>query len=182
LTVINFVYFAQIAGSLALILTLVFVAVQVRQHNVASRARTVQSSVEFWTRFYSSVLEAESGAAFAKGASGKNDLSTHEFAQFFVVCRNALLGAENLLYQYREGLMDEESCSGYTAYLRDYVANYPGFRAMWKLTRSTYGKELRAFIDEQVAAAPVARQTSLRGHWRELAVAELGEELPDHPN
>ena len=173
MTLMTFVYFAQIAGSIALILTLIFVGVQVRQHTVAARAATFQSSVEFWTRFYTDLMEANANAAFAKGASGSTELNSAEFSRFYIVCRNALLGAENSLFQYREGLMDKDAFLGSNNFFRENVLSTPGFLAMWKLTRSNYGLELRTFIDEQIATSPKRGQTSMRERWHVIVANTL---------
>lgn len=175
MTMADFVSISQIAGSAALIFTLIFVAAQVRQHTVASRARAFQASAEFWTRFNASLIDVDAGEAYAKGASGNHELGVEEFSRFSIVCRNALLGAENGLYQVREGLMNEDTFLGSTSFFRENVLRSPGFRAMWKLTRHHYGQEFRTFVDEQITVAAKTKGVSMREKWIELLAEELRE-------
>ena len=80
---------------------------------------------------------------------------------------------KNSLFQYREGLMDKDAFLGSNNFFRENVLSTPGFLAMWKLTRSNDGLELRTFIDEQIATSPKRGQTSMRERWHVIVANTL---------
>ena len=72
-----------------------------------------------------------------------------------MMCRMSLLSAEDSFLQHRAGLMEEAAYASFVAGVRSLTAAFPGLRAGWRMSRSQYGTEFAAFMDNIVSATPV---------------------------
>lgn len=164
----HLVYFAQIAGSAALIFSLIFVGVQVRQNTVASRARTMQSVYDQITNYNLSFLDDDVAAATAKASSGKYKLQIDEFSKFFINCRNSLFMSQNSFYQYRMGLIDRDAFESMRLGMREHLYCTRGFRALWKTVRHLYSKDFRTYIDKEIEKSEGSETTSYFAEWHKI--------------
>jgi hypothetical protein len=163
---------AQIAGSVAVVASLIFVAVSIRHNTTTARARTLQANLMFWQDFFARMADPESGRVYARGASGRHDLTAEEFGQFFFQCRTIFMGCENQHYQFTQGLIDADAYRGYEATIREQIATQPGVRAMWSLQRHSYGTTFQRFFDDQIARAERHKDRSIRSRWKEALQRE----------
>ena len=159
---------ANLIGSIAVVASLIFVGLQIRQSTKANRASTLQMNADYWLTHIATLADDRFSALYSKGALGRENLDTSEFRQFFLLCRITFMGLENQHYQYRTGLLDDDAYRGYEATIREQIAAFPGMRAMWQLVKHTYGTEFVRFLDAQIANAPTHDHGSVYRRWREL--------------
>lgn len=156
---------SQIAGTVAVILSLIFVGVQIRHNTMTARASALQLNAEYCQNFFAIMGDPKYGKSYSRGALGRADLSGDEFGQFFFLCRAIFMGCENQHDQYRAGLIDTDAYTGYEATIREQIAAFPGVRAVWQLVRRTFGTDFRAFFDAQIASAAPCDPASVRTRW-----------------
>src|SRR5262249_15969647 len=90
-----------------------------------------------------------------------------EFAQFFLLCRTLLMGLENQRYQFQQGLIDKEAYAGFTVVMKEQIIAFPGVRAMWQLTRHSYGADFGRFLYQVMAETPIHQESAYK-KWKEL--------------
>jgi hypothetical protein len=164
----------QIIGGFAVVGSLIFVGLQIRQNTKSSRAATLQLNTDFWLNYMLTVADPKFRNIYAMGASGHDDLDQSQFGQFFLLCRASFMGLENQHYQYRYGLLDSGAYVGYQTTIREQVAAFPGIRAMWQLVRHAYGSHFVAFMDEQIAATDAHKSESAFQEWKILVGKQKG--------
>lgn len=161
----------QLAASLAVVGSLVFVGLQMRLSAIANRATALQMNADYWQSHLATLAERGNSAVYAKGASAHEPLSSEEFGRFFLLCRATFMGCENQHYQFRVGLIDSAAYAGYEMTIREQIAAFPGVRAMWALVRHSYGKEFAAFMDTQISRESAHQRSSAHERWSELVAA-----------
>jgi hypothetical protein len=164
----------QIIGGFAVVGSLIFVGLQIRQNTKSSRAATLQLNADYWLNYFSMIADPKFNAIYAKGSLGQADLEQSQFGQFFVLCRATFMGMENQHYQFRHGLLDSDAYTGYEITIREQIAAFPGIRAMWQIVRHTYSADFVDFMDKQVAMPSHSRESVFR-KWKELVANQKSE-------
>lgn len=78
-----------------------------------------------------------------------------------VVASLILVGCKKQHCQFRNCLIEWNAYQGYTATIREQIAAFLGFRAVWRLVRHTCAKDFAEFLDQQVASVPVDERASM---------------------
>ena len=138
---------AQVVGALGVIISLVYVALEVGQNTQALKAATFQEmaaqSVEIGLR---AVDDPEYGDFFIKAALTPDSLNELEDLRW-----NALLGGtfrqfENVHYQFSIGMLEPRMWKGYSAVITRF-ASTPGSKRWWAANREFYNEEFALYID-----------------------------------
>ena len=140
MTIADLAHIADIAAAIGIIGSMIFVGVQLRQNTRTVRSSTLQQNTDHWQSYHALLADPKFVATFAKGSRG-NDLEQIEFGQFFLLCRALLMGMENQHYQFQQGLIDKQAYAGFEVVMKEQIAAFPGIRAMWQLTRHSYGAD-----------------------------------------
>lgn len=174
MSLVEWASIGQIAGSLAVIASLIFVGLQLHQNTKATRATALQMNADYWLNYFALLADKQFSDVYSKGALGRVELEAGQFSQFFFLCRATFMGCENQHHQYLSGLLDEKAYRGYEATIREQIASFPGVRAMWQLVRHTYGAEFVKFLDKQIESADQHGKGSVHKQWRTLVEANSG--------
>lgn len=110
----------QVLGALGVVLSLIFVGLQVRQNTKSLRSSTLQRNTQLWVDWLMIIADPKFAAVYAKGSSGY-DLEAVEFRQFFLLCRALFMGMEDQHYQFRQGLLDRDAYLGYEIVVREQI-------------------------------------------------------------
>jgi hypothetical protein len=150
----------EVVGAIGVIVTLVYLAAQIRQNTKALNAATFQANTELWLDWYLGVAEAGASEAYGRGMTGRADLDARSFQRFFLICRSQFLVFENQYYQYRHGALEEGAFLGYEGIMKSATLAWPGMRAFWQINRHGYSPDFVAYVDgliEQTRAAAARR-------------------------
>jgi hypothetical protein len=137
----------EILGAGGVIITLVYLARQVRQNTRATRLATAQSisaAARDWNRPL--LLDRELAWTFQVGTEDPTKLDEKEQARFIELCFSLLRMFEDAHYQHQQGALDPDIWKGYEKLYAAY-AKAPGFQAYWKQRRETFRPEFREFIE-----------------------------------
>lgn len=163
---------ASIVSSAAVALSLVYVALQVRQAEKNQRALMQQGRAGRAWEGALRVADPALSVVFNKGMRRPQDLSADELDQFLSICRAAFLSGEDSFLQHKSGLLDRTAYASFVAGLRGYVAGSPGLRAAWRLTSQQYGPEYVAFMDAIMHSTPRAGEADALGRWKDVVQAD----------
>ncbi len=139
---------AEIAGAFGVILTLIYLAIQLRHNTKASQITAVQNSVENSARFSELVAENEDlGRAFWVGLFNPEELSASEMRSFISIV-NVFMRRESVaFYLHQEGTMPEELWTARVATITG-MLNQPGLKVYLGAVGESLPSDFRAFIEE----------------------------------
>lgn len=164
---------ASLISSVAVLISLIYLAIQVRQAERNQQASIRQGRA---TRAVDIILAAGDPAlseALPKGVAGDAAITPGEFNQFAAIYGAFLASAEDTYLQYREGLISDSLYASFTGSWRQTMAQ-PGVRALWRLRRGGFESGFAAFIDTLMRETELAAPGDLVSAWK----AEVAKEKP----
>jgi hypothetical protein len=138
----------DLLGGLGVIVTLIYLAIQIRQNTKSSRSQSYQaavSAVSDWSREVG--MNTESCRVLQAGSMDLESLSDVERAQFNLIMASLIRNCENIHYQHINGAIDANTWSGWAKRTRSVLAP-GGAQAWWRNNKSAYSPEFRRFVDE----------------------------------
>jgi hypothetical protein len=163
---------ASIVSSAAVALSLVYVALQVRQAEKNQRALMQQGRADRAWEGAFRVAEPTLSATFYKGMRQPQDLSADELDQFLSICRAAFLSSEDSFLQHKSGLLDRSAYASFVTGLKGYLAGAPGLRAAWRLNSNQFGADYVAFVDGLIRSTPRSAAADPLARWKEIVQSE----------
>jgi hypothetical protein len=134
----------QIVGALAVVVSLVYLAIQIRQSTRVMMAESARAAVAAVRDFNKSMIEDPSVAKiFRMGAENLSNLTIDERAQFAHVALNFFKTAEDLHYQYVRGTLDNDVWESWRTIVAVYATS-PGFREYWSSRSAFFTPAFRA--------------------------------------
>ena len=143
---------AQVVGGLAVIVSLAYVAYELRQNTVARETGARQQFGSLDLAYLAASLDpAVVARALAKQEQGEQ-LSSLEFSQLRHRQHVNFRVFENAHYQYKRGALDEGEWTRYREIIRVVICNDEPARSMWN--DFWFAAEFRAVVDEIRAGCP----------------------------
>jgi hypothetical protein len=140
----------EAAGAVAVVASLIYLALQIRQNTQEVRAAAVDSviaSIREWTR---PVIEnAEAAEIFYLGCQDPEQLDELQRYRFIAMVFTWLKTAENFHYKHQQGVLDPDVWNAWTVMLSAYIAQ-PGFQAYWRERRAPFTPAFGAWVDSIV--------------------------------
>jgi hypothetical protein len=161
----------SLVSGIAVLISLVYLALQVRQAEKNQRSLMNQGAV---TRGNSSLaLFAEPGLSdlYARAIAGETEFTSGEVYRLQTVMRISLLSFQDHFVQHRAGLIDQITYDNISVGVHRLFSRAV-FRAMWIDSRSGFAPELRALVDGFVADTPLAEPVDL-GAQLKARLAEI---------
>ena len=138
----------EVLGAAAVVATLGYLAIQIRQNSRAvknSAAQSMLSEANASLRVASS--DPSTARAVILGQTLFDDLSEGEKAQFLAWVFSWMRTIEQAYFQYLQGYIDEEIWEGHKAHHCQLI-NSPGIAAWWSSRKPFYSKKFQNYMDE----------------------------------
>jgi hypothetical protein len=137
-------------GGLAVVLTLIYLARQIRQNTASVQAATVQSAAqanaELMDRFGS---DPELLKFHLAGVQDFESLSPDDRARFSVIMGSIMHRGEGMVDQVERGLLPPENLEAAANRLRDTFAG-PGTIAWWERGKYVYAANFQRWVDDEI--------------------------------
>lgn len=162
----------EIFGGLAVVLSLVYVAAQLRQNTQALRraaSADAISAIRHWNDAL--IRDPEVGRIFTQGLTGIDSLSEADRIRFLTLMVNFFKTYEDLYYQYANGAMDPEVWAGWEQ-LGVMYFNTVGMRQYWNERRPIFSASFQRWMDSISDLPPAERNIA------EIASAGVTEPPP----
>lgn len=159
----------ELLGGIAVVASLVYLAVQIRQNTRTVRGSTLHHNTDLWTSMFFQLAEPGRAQAYVAGMTGSPDIRPLHYTQFFFICRAMFLGYENQYYQMRQGVLDPETYAGYQRSISTQFLAFRGFRVWWQQSRSVFSPSFVDHIDAMIADVPEVDPGVLLREWQEIA-------------
>ncbi len=150
---------AEIIGAIAVVITLAYLAVQIRQNSSAiqsSNATTVHINTQNLAQ--APMMDRELGDIILRAVSGEEELSPPEklaaYAWFYQFLKTGELAHQSYLH----GELDQEYWEATMSFYRSYYQT-PGFRTYWTERKSAFTPDFRATVEKWMSesSTPVTR-------------------------
>ena len=160
---------AEISAAALIIVSLIYVGIQIRQNTRAVRGSTLQMNTDFWGALFLRLAEPEVARGYAEGMAGQPDIRAAQYTQFFFICRAMFLGFENQYYQFRQGILDREIYLAYERSMQTQLLLFPGFRVWWQQSHAVFSPAFVARVNSMIERTPEADPRALLSEWSTLA-------------
>ena len=141
----------ELIAAVAVVVSLLYVAVQVRQNSRSIRAANYQTFSESYREFRVLLLKDESlRIVWAKGLQSRSQLSGSDQAQFDNLMMIFTRVAETNFYHASNGLVDESFLSGWLEEAIE-IWRMPGVQDWWADNKRFFNIEFRASWDLRLA-------------------------------
>lgn len=138
---------SSIIGSVAVALTVVYLAIQVRASTRATYSQTYQTAVAALGDMAAIVGESkEKSKLYADGMADPDLLDEDEYLQFAYLGISLFRKYENAYFQYRSGMIDNEFWDGHRDNLL-WFFHRPGTQRWWRERRLGFSKSFREYLE-----------------------------------
>jgi hypothetical protein len=139
---------AEITSAIAVIVSLIYIGLEVNQNTAAVRASTQQSMIDYGREQSEILLTNETVADLVeKGESKPEALTARERSQFYEFTAWRLATWESVFMNHEHGLVDEEVWRAWDGYYRLLTLDKPGYIAFWRDNRIAYYAPFMVHID-----------------------------------
>ena len=140
---------AEILGGGIVLVTLIFLVIQLRQNTRALKSATLQGSQANSISIYQMLVDESMLEVLIKGMPRPSELTPVERGKFNSYWAIALLNYQETYFQIRAGFYEPDLFDGWWQALRNNFLS-PGFRLHWEHRSYTLSSEFRKFVDEQI--------------------------------
>jgi hypothetical protein len=134
---------AQIIAATGVVISLVYLAVQIRGNTKVANAQARHAISEFVLRI--SIFQAEHADRFAK-IDGGSELTEGDRRFQYWSHVQFLLHAETYFHHHQLGLMPDEHWRGYAKFMARYIQS-PGFKQTWDDIGPAFSEDFARWLD-----------------------------------
>ncbi len=138
----------ELVGGLAIIISLLYVGVQVRQSTGATRAATNQAFSEQFSSLILQLTREDVRDIFRRGLAGLGNLQDDEQVAFMALLSAITRTYETFYLERAEGRFDSKMYEGYVRQLLDLYATQ-GAQEFWAIRKHQFTDEFNEYLDEQ---------------------------------
>ena len=144
----------QIIGAIAVVISLFYVAYQIRQNTNAVRSATAQTVHEHFAKWYHLLAaDGDLSQIVTDGLRDYSSLSEQEKARFIATFMAFLSYSQNAFLKWREGLLASPLWMGWELLIMNLICA-PGGRAFWKERSYLFGEEFRQYVESDLMKRP----------------------------
>ena len=139
---------AQIIGSIAVVFSVLYLAIQVHQSTRIAKLAAQDAAATALREVTKPFAEnAELARIWRTGLENLETLSPEDQSRFFHSTYQFLKAYETIHYHHLFGLMDEQIWQGWCGLLRHYIAS-PGIHRYWDLRHDLFSQRFQTFVSE----------------------------------
>ena len=139
--------YADVIGGIAVLASLVYVGVQIRNNTRSSQSHTNQLAHDSMATITLAIgSDPTLSSLVQRGLSNFKGLSEEERYQFVMLLTSVFRRFENIFYQHRKGLLEEELWQGYSRTLTLYFHSEGGY-GFWKARSNSFSPKFCEFLE-----------------------------------
>ena len=146
MTIIELGALGELLGSIGVIGTLVYLAIQVRQNSRSLNWTIEQSVAESLSSMFDAAAGTDVPHIYTRAASGLDTLSDEEIAKFGFFLSSYFKKMEQAYFQYSRGNLSEESWNAIDSTILIQFQSI-GVKRFWRLRAPNYQTKFRNYVD-----------------------------------
>ena len=156
---------SEFVGAVAVVITLVYLAIQIRQNTRAIRLDTGHDITEEYRDIFALMAENKELAELVhRAAHDPDSISGTDKVQYYALNSNFIRALENAYFQHNENALDRKQWSGMRRMLKDY-AQLPAFREYWPNRKHWFSNEFQEFMESDILTAENPHDVPLPGQY-----------------
>ena len=153
----------EFIAAIAVLVTLVYLAIQTKQSKTAAKASAHRETIGMWVQMNLEMSSNPESRAIIKRAmvdrATKSDFGDEEWHHLSLISRTVFLNAEEMFYQYKHGVIEQELWDDYRGRMVQ-LLGMPAFEVFWIEEPMGF---TRAFCNELIAhGAPFGGGMAIR--------------------
>jgi len=138
---------SNIGGTIALSLTVIYLAIQIRRNTQATYSQTYQFATQALGEMAAICGDSSNKAKlFATGMADPAKLTKDEYLQFAYLGISLFRRYENVYFQFKSGMIDNDFWLGHRDNLL-WFFHRPGTQVWWKERRMGFSRSFREFLE-----------------------------------
>ncbi|MAG29756.1 MAG: hypothetical protein CL908_02545 [Deltaproteobacteria bacterium] len=137
-------------GGLAVVVTLIYLAIQVRSNTAALRTASRQDIVTGMRNHIQFFADPRVWRAYVEGLSGFPDMPFDERGQFSTTLFDHSLSFQSVFALHESGQLEDETYQSYLAWFSCQLAT-PGGSAWWEESRTLFPARMADAVEERLA-------------------------------
>ena len=150
-------------GGIGVVITLAYLAVQVRQNTRALRTSSRQDVVESYRAINRLLLDPVVARTFSEGLSSFPNLSFAERSTFAALMNEHTLFFQGAFALYESGQLEDETYHAYREWIATIMAA-PGGAAWWETARAVYARRVVEALDGRLRRGGLADVLDFDGY------------------
>ena len=149
MTLEHFANLFEIIGGAIVVITLIFLVIQMRQNTHTLRSSTVLGSHNTTLTVYGMMLQDSTMEVLCKGMPKPSELTSVEKARFHAFWTATLQNYQQTYFQIQAGTYEKNLYDGWWQVLRDNFLS-PGFQQHWEQRKFILSPEFQEFVEQEV--------------------------------
>ncbi len=147
----NLADLASLASRVAVLVSLLFLGLQIRQSNRNQRSLMQHGRSSRNVDLLCRLGDPKISETFVRVAQGE-ELSDPDYFVLYGYMASVFWSYEDCFFQFHSGMLDPKSWASDVATLQRLMSN-PAYRAVWRAARGASGEEYKSFLDGLAAEA-----------------------------
>jgi len=141
----------EAVGAIGIIVTLGYLAIQIRQNTIQQRSQVIQVMFESYSQLIMLLVsDAELGRMFLAGTLDQSSLTDEELVRFQLFMMAFLRRLENFYIQSSNGGILDEEFASFRETTFDFLAR-PGSREFWKMSTGRFNPKFADWVTSALA-------------------------------
>ena len=136
----------EIVGAIAVVASLAYLAIQIRNQNSEAKAATLQQVLESNAAAISQLQDPELADIWLKGIDDFRSLSDVHRLRFVIYLASTMRSFENAFFQMKANRLDDETWNTLSSVVRD-VASTAGFQEFMKIRKHHFRPEFVEYLE-----------------------------------
>lgn len=148
---------SQVVAAFAVVASLVFVGLQMRQSDSTQQALMHQARTDRHIQIGLTMLDPSHRDIYKSVEGDARQLSEKEVNYLTGLSRVSLLNSEDIVWQGKRGFLDESVLEDQRRVIAT-MMRLPAQRVVWRMTKHRYGRDFIAFVDEIEKNTPLSNK------------------------
>jgi len=144
---------AEIVGALGVILSLLYLAAQIRQGLTTAEDTSTKEIIALVVTQFNAMAEETNRSSITRGLIDYRNLSGDEKLTFDSLMTSLLMIVSASFMSNKANLLTDELFSGWSGYLQPRLFPYSGMREWWDESRNVFIPEMQAWVDKEFSKA-----------------------------
>jgi hypothetical protein len=148
------IYFvSQSVAAVAVVVSLIFLGLQVRHTNRESLHRSAEESLQKLREIeLEMAADADRAGVWLSGLHDFGALSPVSKVRFLLIAHMVLKTNESFFVAFRDGRLTREMYEPEEQHMREFLG-YPGIQAAWSIRRHYFHEPFQRWVEEKISAA-----------------------------
>jgi len=164
MTIMELGAIGEFVGAIAVVVTLIYLAFQMRQNTNALKLNTAGSVTEELQENFSLLASNQELAEIFVTAAQESTLQGAERVRFNTFTHNFVRVYENAFLQWRAGVIDPAHWEGMARMMIDFTS-MAAFQTYWQERKHWVSDDFREYMESEVVSAPPKTGVSLPGDY-----------------